>query len=785
MNHIEDVDILDEAKDCFLTYSAEVLTDRAIPSAEDGLLSAQRKILWTMEDYLKMDSKSKTKKCQALVGSTLSTSYFHGDASCYGVLTKMAQEYLMRYPLLIGQGSLGTQESSDMVASARYTEAKPSIYADLMMNDFKKQVVPMKETYNGEFMEPAILPSLFPNALCNGRQGIGVSISHSSAPTNLTEVCDAAIAYIKGEINSTADVMKYIKGPDFPLPQKVLNAKDIYTAFDTGHSATSLKLQGLYEIKGQKIIFNTIPYRAYRNKIREQIEKNAEELEKYIEDFDDESTVGQNKLVFTLKKGASPQKALNKLFALTDLQTTFSYNMNFIVNGTPRLCSIKTLLKIYVEHQENVLIKATEYDKAKAVARAHILEGLIAAVDKIDEVIKIIKSSNSKADANNELKAFLSIDSLQADAILEMKLGKLTRIDKEELVTELAEKRKFIAHCNEILTEQSVRSAELIRKIENLKNTYGDERRTILADEEIPDGKEEEIKPPAEDCVVIVNEKNQVKRVAAKSYKTQSRNTVGTKNNEAIKFVCSTNTDNSLIIFASDAKAYRINVADLPDNSRGADLCAMLELDVGVIPLAYTSIGTEVKEKYIVFVTKNGLVKKSELSEYSSVAKRKGGTAAIKLKDGDSIASVSIMNEEEMFICTREGRGIRFKTSDINPQGRVTSGVKGINLNKNDYVISAFPVIGDKILTISETGEGKIIPIAEFSVQGRGGKGVKIECGNKLAGACMIASDDDVLVFGDRSFVRIPAKTIPETSRGNVGQKLIKNNSKVVSFSKV
>ena len=440
MSLITEVDILDEAKDNFLTYAEEVLTDRAIPAAEDGLLSAQRKILWTMESYLKMDNKSKTKKCNAIIGSTLATSYFHGDIACYGVLRKMAQEFLMRYPLVTGQGQLGTQENNDMFSSSRYTEAKPSKFTDLMMNDFSKNVVPTKETYNGEFQEPIILPSLFPNAICNGRQAIGISMAHNSAPHNLTEVCNAAIALIeKGDL-TIDEVLSYIPGPDFPLGGTVLNIKDVRTAFASGKSNISLKIQGDYEINGQDIIFTSIPYRTYRNKIKEQIEKNIDILSELIDDFDDESNIGQNKLVFHVKDGVSVSKALNKLFLLTDLQSTLSYNMNYIVNGTPKLCSMVDLLHAYVNHQEDVLVNATTFDKEKAEARAHILEGLIAAVDKIDEVIALIKQSAGRADARTKLMDFLSVDEVQANAILDMKLGKLTRIDKEELVNELKEK---------------------------------------------------------------------------------------------------------------------------------------------------------------------------------------------------------------------------------------------------------------------------------------------------------------------------------------------------------
>jgi DNA gyrase subunit A len=423
MDYITEIDILEESKDNFLTYAEEVLTDRAIPSAEDGLLSAQRKILWTMEDHLKMNSRSKTKKCNAIVGSTLATSYFHGDASCYGVLCKMSQDFLMRYPLIEGQGSLGTQESNDMVASSRYTEARPSKFADLMMNDFKKKVVPEKETYNNEYMEPIVLPAMFPNALCNGRQAIGISMAHNSQPNNLTEVCNAIIKYIQNDGLTIDELLEVMPGPDFPLAGTVINKKDIRAAFATGKSSVSLKVRGDYEIKDDEIIFTTIPYRTYRNKIKEQIEKNADELEKFIDDFNDESNLGKNKLIFHVKKGIAPEKALLKIFALTDLQTTVSYNMNYIVNGTPKLCSMIDLIKEYITHQTDVLLKATEFDKEKAEARKHVLEGLLVAIEDIDTAIELIKSSNDKNEAEQKLINHFKITSIQAKAILDMKLA--------------------------------------------------------------------------------------------------------------------------------------------------------------------------------------------------------------------------------------------------------------------------------------------------------------------------------------------------------------------------
>lgn len=789
MSLITEVDILDEAKENFLTYSSEVLTDRAIPSIEDGLLSAQRKILWTMEDYLKMNNKSKTKKCNAIVGSTLATSYFHGDASCYGVLCKMSQDYLMRYPLIAGQGSLGTQENNDMVASARYTEAKPSIYADLMMKDFKKNIVPTKETYNGEFMEPVILPSLFPNAICNGRQAIGVSMSHNSSPHNLTEVCETAIAFIQKKISNTNDLLKYLPGPDFPLGGTIINIKDIYTAFNTGHSSVSLKIQGDYEIKDNKIIFTTIPYRTYRNKIKEQIEKNVDVLAEVIEDFDDESNVGQNKLIFYVKKNVNPQIALNRLFKLTDLQTTLSYNMNFIVNGTPKLCSMLDLIKNYVLHQENMLINSTTFDKEKAEARVHILEGLIAAVDKIDEVIKIIKQSENNQMAKEGLMAFLSIDEVQANAVLDMKLGKLSKINKNELIQELEDKKKFIEYCIGILTNKEIRDNTLINIITELKDKYGDKRRTKLLN--LEDNNIEAIVPDIvpENCVVSITKSGNIKRIPSKNYKTQKRNGVGIKNNDdIISYICDTNTIDTLMVFSSKGKMYRLLVNNIPEgtnSSKGSNLNTLIKFDKNEFPMAFASLHQGTNAKYVFFVTKNGIIKKVALEEFNNT-KRNTGVVAISLKENDALRAVTFIEEETMLLITKNGTVLHFDSKDMPISSRIAQGVKGINLREGDSVFTCLPVTNNKnnLAFISEDGNGKQVLLKEFVLQKRGGRGTYGYRGI-IAGCCLINNSNNLLIVGDKSTIKISAKELTLGSKVAQGVKIIKNNNKINSVSKI
>ena len=789
MDNIIERDILDEAKDNFLTYSSEVLTDRAIPSAEDGLLSSQRKLLWTMAEYLKMDSKSKTKKCNSIVGATLLTSYFHGDMSCYGVLRKMSQEFLMRYPLIIGQGSLGTQEDNDMFSSSRYTEAKPSIFADLMMNEYGKDVVPKKETYTGEYMEPVILPSLFPNALCNGRQAIGISMSHSSPSHNLTEVCNGAIAIINNPNISLDELMTIIPGPDFPLGGTIINSKDVRAAFESGKSRVSLKVRGDYEIKGQDIIFTSIPYRTYRNKIKEQIASNIDIFDEVLTDYDDESGLGKNRLVFHVKPGVAIITALNKLFALTDLQATVSYNMNFILNGTPRLMSLKQLLQAYISHQENVLIKATEYDKAKAEARIHILEGLLKALDVIDDVIARIKAAKDRAAARASLIDFLAIDEIQANAILDMKLGRLTRLDKEELVQELDEKKLFVDKCNLILNVQEVRNQTLIEKIAKLRDVYGDTRRTKLVDiEDETKEKKETPKLPPEECVLVISGNGAVKRIALKNFKTQRRNTVGVKTNgDYVAYSNKTNTEDILMVFTNLGKMYRLLVENIPEGSNttaGAPLSSLIKFEDNEVPMAYTTLSRGTTYKYIFFATKNGLVKRVPLDEYNKL--KRTGVSALKLRESDSLAAITFLNDEQILLVTKKGMIIRFATKDMPISSRIAQGVKGINLNDGDTLFMAIPIFTpmEYCAIVAENGQGKRVSLNDFPVQNRGGKGVTC-CQGNIAGAAIVGNEDRILITGDKSAVVIDVNDLPVISRTAGGNTVIKNNSKVISATRV
>ena len=795
-NLISQIDILEESKENFLTYAEEVLTDRAIPSAEDGLLSVHRKLIWTMEEVLKMTNKSKYKKSASIVGTTLATSYFHGDTACYGALCKIAQPYLMRYPLIDGDGNLGTQEGNGMEAAARYTNARPSKYADLMMNNFKKNVVPLKETYNNEYMEPVVLPSLLPNAIVNGRESIGISMAHNSLPHNLSEVCDAIIARLEKNKSLTIDeLMKYIKGPDFPLENTVINSKDIKTAYATGHSSVSLKVRGKYRIEKNKIIFDTIPYRSYRNKIKEQINKNIDVLSEYIEDFSDESNVGVNKLVFDVKKGKDPEQVVLKLFALTNLQNTLSYNMNYIVNGTPKLCSMMDLVDAYVEHQIDVLLKATEFDKAKAEKRKHILEGLILIIKSIDKAIELIRSSMDKAEAAQKLIKEFKIDEEQAKAVLDMKLSRLTKLDKDDLLKELEEKKKIIAECNKIINDELYRNKTLINLVSALKETYGDKRRTELLNIEVPkEDKEIETVIP-KDVVVVTTKTGLIKKIPVSNFSVQRRGGRGLKSTEGIIIsTIKTNTIDYMIFFTDKGKMYRTIVDNIPDGtnaSMGSSINNIIKLEPDEKVIAVTSLHRKVKKlpQFVFFFTKQGMVKKTYLSEYFKT-KKNAGIAALKLKEGDSVAKILFQDNEDIVVVTKDGMGIKFGTKEVGAIGRVAVGVKAINLKEGDEVVSALPVHKetDTVGLFTSNGLGKKIDLKEIPIQKRGGKGVlcsKLDKYVTIVGAEMLSDEDKLLITGDKSSIYITAKDVPLYGRTSQGNILIKNNNMVQSIAKI
>lgn len=678
-NKIIDVDILEESKQCFLDYAKEVLEDRAIPSAQDGLLRVHREILWTMNQILKMDNSSNYKKSASIVGSTLASSYFHGDASCYSAMCKLSLPFLMRYPLVDGKGSLGTQESNDMQAASRYTNARPSKIADLMFLDYQKNIVDVKPTYNNEYYEPIVLPSLFPNAICNGRQAIGVSMAHNSMPHNLVEVCNAIIAYIKNNKITIEELMTYIKGPDFPLGGTVINEKDIKTAFESGKSSISLKIRGDYFIEDDKIIFTSIPYRTVRSHIREQINKNVEEIGKYFSDFNDESSVGENRLVFTMIDKNLQEEALACLFKNTDLQTSCSYNMNFIVNGSPKLCSMIDLIQEYVNHQNSILIRAAEFDREKAEKRVHILEGLLIALKDIDKVIELIRASKDKREARSVLMQYLSIDEIQANSILDMKLSRLTKLDEEDLKKELEEKMAIIEECKKTIEDSDYRNKKLISKIEKMRDKYGDARRTKL--ENITVEKEKKAKKEIPSTPVKISYTNGNLKIVKRANKND--------------IIIESSLDSNLAVFTNKGICYKLPVIKISSSMQSIKSLIKMEPKEEVLFIIdFKAKGT------LLFVTKQGMVKKTSIEEYNTNRSGK----SIKLKDNDLVATISLLDDNKKQYLQLETKEylLIFSISDISPTGKIGLGVRGIKLHENDEVISS-----ELIVNVDDKNLGK------------------------------------------------------------------------------
>lgn len=618
-------------------------------------------------------------------------------------------------------------------------------------------------------------------------------MSHNSPSHNLKEVCDAIIAFINKGSLTVDEVMEYIKGPDFPLPNTIINSKDIKEAFRTGKSNVSLKIRGEYEIKDNKLIFTSIPYRTYRNKIKEQIEKNIDELEKYIEDFEDESGIGDNRLVFTIKAGVSPESAALKLFSLTNLQTTLSYNMNFIVDGTPKLCSIMDLIEAYYKHQSNCIINSSIYDKDKADKRTHILKGLITITKDIDKAITLIKNSLTPQEAKENLIKEYNISEKQAEAILDLKLAKLTKLNRDDLLKELEEKEKLIEKLNLIITDKSYRDKNiLIPAIENMKNKYGDERRTKLLNLDIQKDEEKELIEP-EDMVVIMTQNGDIKRVPTKNFKIQKRNGKGIKiGNDPITCMLSATTVDQLMIFSSLGKMYKLLVNDIPigtNISKGVNIESLIKLDKHEKVLTINTLNKGTDAEYVIFVTKNGIFKKTNIEEYLKM-KRTSGINAINLKEGDSLAYVTFLKDENIILITKMGMSIHFETKDIKAIGRNTCGVRAIKLDNNDEVITGLPVhkTTDYLATFTSIGYAKKTDLKEFPVQLRGGKGLKVHRLNSpteiIVGAAMVDDKDAIALVGNPNGICISAKEIPLNSRFTNGLSMIKGKN-IVSIVKI
>lgn len=773
---MEQINLKQEFEVNFNEYQYAVNTDRAIPDARSGLKPVAERIIYG-SFATGRTSKKPYVKCARIVGDVMGTWHPHGDSSIYGALVRLAQPWVMRYPLMDFHGNMGNVDG-DGPAAHRYTEARlAKISEQGLLDGIKKNAIEFRPNYDNTDKEPVTLMSIFPNLLCNPNTGIGVAMACNWAPHNLGEVAQAIFDYLDGK-------EPMLPGPDFPTGGLIINKNDIPNIMKTGHG--SVKIRGRYKIEKQNIVFYEIPYEVKTEDLLKNIGDACEKGDvEGVSDIRNESNKKGMRIVIECEKGYEPENVVKKLFLKTKLQSSFSYNQVALVDKTPTEMNLVDCIKIYIKHNIECLINEWNFDLKKAEERLHIVEGLLIALEDIDNVIALIKKSENSSAAKDALMEKYKLDEVQAKAILAMRLSSLAHMEKIELENEKKELVDFIGDLKDALTSPERQKNEVRVRLQNIVTKFGDKRRTELAQIEVPkeDKEIEEVIP--EDVVVVMTQSGYVKRIPKKSFKTQNKNGKGIKNaDSAILGVISTNTIDNLLVFSNKGKMYKVLVDNIPvgtNAAKGSSIHTLINMENDEKAIAITSLNRKSDKKYVIFVTKNGLVKKTLLEEYTSV-KRSTGIAAIKIKDGDSIANVMFANEENMVIVTKGGYAIHFETKDIAPIGRVTSGVKGIKLSEGDEVIAGIPIIDSEscIGIFTSNGMGKKIPVEELPVQGRGGKGVivyKTTDNVNVVAATTLTDTDNILITGDPNSICVTASDVPKLGRIALGNIMIKGST--------
>lgn len=766
-------DILNELSTNFIEYAVAVNTDRAIPDATSGLKPVHRRILWGAYEKGYTFSKPHVKSAK-IVGDVMGTYHPHGDSSIYGALVRLSQPWVMRYPLIDWHGSNGNIDG-DGPAHMRYTEARLSKLAeDGMLFGIKKRNVDFIPNYSEDAEEPVTLPAIFPNLLCNPNTGIGVAMACNFAPHNLKEVAQAIHDYVEGK-------EPMLPGPDFPTGGIIINMNDIPAIMNTGHG--SVKVRAKYKVEKQNLVFYEIPYGTSTEALIAEIGKVAEEELSEITNIRNESNKKGLRIVVECKKDVNPDAIANKLFAKTNLQTSFSYNQVALINKTPTEVNLKDCIKIYLNHNIECLIKECDFDLKKAEARLEIVEGLLKALQDIDTIIAFIKKSASSAAAKDGLVSEFGFTEPQAKSIVAMRLGSLAKLEGVELNDEKAKLNETINDLNKILGSETEQLNVILSRLDDLVKKYGDARRTELAQIEVSKEEKEIAEVIPEDVVVMLSQTGDIKRIPKASFRTQRKGGKGVKTaDDAVMATIKTNTIDALLLFTNKGKMYRIIVDNIPigtNVSKGSNVSTLINLENDEKVIAITNLARGNENKYVVFITKNGLFKKTSIEEYTKT-KRSTGIAAINLKDGDSIANIELMNDEDMIIITKKGYSIHFETKEIAAIGRVTAGVKAIKLADDDEVLVGLPIRDKKetIAVFSSFGNAKKTNIDEFPLQARAGKGVvayKVSpATGDVVGATMINDEDNILLVGKTS-ICVAATDIPLLGRAATGNIMIKN----------
>lgn len=794
---IIDVDIDKEMKKSFLEYSMSVIVSRALPDVRDGLKPVHRRILYSQfEDNLTPDKPYK--KCATTVGNVLGRYHPHGDASVYDALVRLAQDFSMRYMLVDGHGNFGSVDG-DPPAAYRYTEARMSKISTEMLTDIEKDTVNFLPNYDDSRKEPEVLPSRFPNLLVNGSTGIAVGMATNIPPHNLGEVIDAMCCLIDNPDASLDDLMQYIKGPDFPTAGIIMGQSGIRAAYATGRGRITVRARAeIVEEKNRfKIIVTELPYQVNKARLVETIANMVKEKRiEGISNIDDHSDRNGMHIVIDIKREASPQIVLNQLYSYTQMQITFSAIMIAIVNGEPKTLSLKEILRNYVDFQVDVITRRTIFDLKKAEERAHVLEGLKKAIDFIDEVISIIRSSKDQPTAKQRLGERFELDEIQTQAIVSMRLGQLSGLERTKIEDELGQLNIKIADFKDIL-QNSERLLSIIKEEAlAIKKKYNDERRTEI----VAVSGEVDIEDliPEEDCVLTLTEFGYIKRQKSDTYKLQRRGGRGVsgmsrREEDVAKEMFVANSHDHVMFFTNLGRVYKLKCYEIPEGSRtskGMNINNLLPLSADESVTSMIKVPDIESEQYLVMVTRNGIIKRTELSAFSHA--RKNGLIAIDLNEGDELAWVRLTDgNKELVVATRNGMAIRFHETDVRVMGRAAKGVKAIALRGDDKVIGMSMLReGAYILTVSETGYGRLSNVSDYRIQSRGGHGVinyNTDKYGKVAAIKSVDLDDDIiLISNDGVIIRIEANSIRICSRTSKGVRVMKvsDESKVVTLSR-
>ena len=800
--NLVNVNLTKEMKTSFIDYAMSVIVARALPDVRDGLKPVHRRILYGMNE-LGVTPDKPHKKSARITGDVMGKYHPHGDSSIYEAMVRMAQWWSYRYMLVDGHGNFGSMDG-DGAAAQRYTEARMSKIALEMLRDINKNTVDFVDNYDANEREPLVLPARFPNLLVNGATGIAVGMATNIPPHNLGETIDAVKLVMDNPEVTTKDLMEVLPGPDFPTGALVMGKSGIHKAYETGKGSIVLRSRTEIEMTKtgrERIVVTEFPYMVNKTKVHEHIVRLVQE--KRIEGITavrDESNREGVRFVIEVKRDASANVILNNLFKMTQMQTNFGFNMLAIQNGVPKILSLRQILDAYIEHQKEVVIRRTRFDKEKAEARAHILEGLLIALDHIDEVIRIIRASETDAEAQAELMSKFKLSERQSQAILDMRLRRLTGLERDKIQSEYDDLLALIADLADILAKPERVSQIIKDELDEVKRKFGDQRRTELMVGEVLSLEDEDLIEES-DVLITLSNKGYIKRLDQAEFTAQKRGGrgvqgTGVKDDDFVRELVSTSTHDHLLFFTNKGRVYRLKGYEIPEYGRtakGLPIVNLLKLDEGESIQTIINVESERSDDaYLFFTTRHGIVKRTSVKEFANI--RQNGLKALNLKDEDELINVLLTEEDtDIIIGTKFGYAVRFNQSAVRGMSRIATGVKGVNLREGDTVVGASVITDqDEVLIITEKGYGKRTVATEYPTKGRGGKGMQTakitEKNGSLAGLMTVKGDEDLMIITDTGvMIRTNVANISQTGRSTMGVKVMRldQDAKIVTFTTV